>query len=113
MIAASTRDNMDLLKDAEEHVESVMSTHVAAIVRTPVATIGGKKRQLSMSDESVMKKVKGDTKGERDLHKARRTLYKRPDDSYDDEDGGGGDQDSPSLLNDNVRKTYPVKSTTK
>ena len=70
-------NKIDLLKDAEEYVESVMSVQGASIVRTPATSIGGRKRQLSMPDESVMKKAKGETSSERDLQRVRRTLYRR------------------------------------
>ena len=104
MMVESARDKMDLPQDAEDYVESVMSTQVAAIVRTPVATIGGRKRQLSVPDESAMKKANGETKEDRDFLKARWTLYKRRDDSSDYEDGGE-DQQSGYARKKKVRKT--------
>ena len=102
-MAASAFNKIDLLKDAEEYVESVMSAQGASIVRTPAMTIGGRKRQLSMPDESVMKKAKGEASGDRDFHRARRTLYKRKDNSSDEEDDGEADQ-SKSLLSVRVNK---------
>ena len=107
MMVESARNKMDLLKDAEDHVESVMSTQVAAIVRTTVATIGGRKRQLSVPDESAMKKANGETKEDRDFLKARRTLYKPQDDSSDYEDGGE-DQQSGNVRKKKVGKTSEI-----
>ena len=47
-----------LLRDAEDYVQSVLSSQVSAILRTPLPNRSGRKRQLSMPDESVIKKVK-------------------------------------------------------
>ena len=71
---AEQSNKFDLLKDAGEYVESVMSS-VTAIVRTPLTNVSGRKRQLSMPDESDSKKAKGDSAETRDMLKAKRSLY--------------------------------------
>ena len=43
-MAESAFNKIDLLKDAEEYVESLMSAHGASIVRTPATNIGARKR---------------------------------------------------------------------
>ena len=72
---AESNNEFDQLRDAEEYVESVMSSQVSAVVRTPLANLGGRKRQLSMPDESAIKKVNGDTAHTRAIFRAKRARY--------------------------------------
>ena len=65
----------ELLRDAEDYVQSVLSSQVSAILRTPLPNRSGRKRQLSMPDESVIKKVKASDTEERMVRRAKRTLY--------------------------------------
>lgn len=68
-------NKVDVLRDAEDYVESVLSSQVSMVLRTPLPSGTGRKRQLSMPDESVMKKVKSDSADERCILSAKRALY--------------------------------------
>ena len=57
-IAGKAENGIELLRDAEDYVQSLLSSQITAILGTLIPNGTGRKRQLSMPDESVIKQSK-------------------------------------------------------
>ena len=81
-------NKIDIVRDAEAYADSV-SEQLGAVLRTPKSAAVGRKRQLSMPDESVIKKARaeGDRgSGPREPIRAKRLLYKGKQPSTENEE---------------------------
>ena len=68
-------EKIDILGIAAEYVESALSSGLNAVLRTPLSSNFRRKRQLSIPDESAIKKVRSDNSESRQILRAKRYLY--------------------------------------
>lgn len=63
------------LKDAKGYVDAVMSSQQVVEVSSPFQVLSGRKRHLSLPEETSVKKIKNnDTRASRDIVKAKRSI---------------------------------------